>query len=67
MVNSEVEPLGGFVGDSIALPAFQGGTLLTILIFMFIQDWMLGLSCYRSLSHPGLHHSKATMACKSTR
>ena len=44
MVNSEVEPLGGFVGDSIALPAFQGGTLLTILIFMFIQDWMLGLA-----------------------
>ena len=44
MVNSEVEPLGGFVGDSIALPAFQGGTLLTILIFMFVQDWMLGLA-----------------------
>ena len=44
MVNSEVEPLGGFVGDSIALPAFQGGTLPTILIFMFIQDWMLGLA-----------------------
>lgn len=44
MVNSEVEPLGGFIGDSIALPAFQGGTLLTILIFMFIQDWMLGLA-----------------------
>ncbi|MED5300662.1 MAG: ABC transporter ATP-binding protein/permease [Pseudomonadota bacterium] len=44
MVNSEVEPLGGFVGDSIALPAFQGGTLLTILIFMFIQNWMLGLA-----------------------
>ena len=44
MVSSEVEPLGGFVGDSIALPAFQGGTLLTILIFMFIQDWMLGLA-----------------------
>ena len=44
MVNSEVEPLGGFVGDSIALPAFQGGTLLTILVFMFVQDWMLGLA-----------------------
>ena len=44
MVNSEVEPLGGFVGDSIALPAFQGGTLFTILVFMFVQDWMLGLA-----------------------
>ena len=44
MVTAEVEPLGGFVGDSIALPAFQGGTLLTILVFMFVQDWMLGLA-----------------------
>ncbi len=44
MVTGEVEPLGGFVGDSIALPAFQGGTLLTILVFMFIQDWVLGLA-----------------------
>ena len=44
MVTAEVEPLGGFVGDSIVLPAFQGGTLLTILIFMFVQDWVLGLA-----------------------
>ncbi|MBT4353221.1 MAG: ABC transporter ATP-binding protein, partial [Rhodospirillaceae bacterium] len=44
MVTAEVEPLGGFVGDSVALPAFQGGTLITILIFMFVQDWMLGLA-----------------------
>jgi hypothetical protein len=44
MITAETEPLGGFIGDSIALPAFQGGTLLTILIFMFIQDWVLGLA-----------------------
>lgn len=44
MVTAETEPLGGFVGDSISLPAFQGGTLLTILIFMFVQDWVLGLA-----------------------
>jgi ABC-type multidrug transport system fused ATPase/permease subunit len=44
IVTAEVEPLGGFVGDSIALPAFQGGTLLTILVFMFVQDWILGLA-----------------------
>lgn len=44
MVTAEVEPLGGFVGDSIALPAFQGGTLLTILIFMFVQDPILGVA-----------------------
>ena len=44
MITAETEPLGGFIGDSIALPAFQGGTLLTILVFMFIQDWILGLA-----------------------
>jgi ABC-type multidrug transport system fused ATPase/permease subunit len=42
MITAETEPLGGFIGDSVALPAFQGGTLLTILIFMFIQDPILG-------------------------
>ncbi len=42
MINAEVEPLGGFIGEAVALPAFQGGTLLTILIFMFAQDWVLG-------------------------
>ena len=44
MITAETEPLGGFIGDSIALPAFQGGTLLTILIFMFIQDPILGIA-----------------------
>jgi putative ABC transport system ATP-binding protein len=44
MVSAETEPLGGFIGDCLALPAFQGGTLLTILIFMFVQDWKLGLA-----------------------
>ncbi|MFQ5994468.1 MAG: ABC transporter transmembrane domain-containing protein [Acidiferrobacterales bacterium] len=42
MVTAETEPLGGYVGESIALPAFQGGTLLTILVFMFVQDPILG-------------------------
>lgn len=42
MVSAETEPLGGFIGDCLALPAFQGGTLLTILVFMFVQDWVLG-------------------------
>jgi ABC-type multidrug transport system fused ATPase/permease subunit len=44
MVTAEVEPLGGFIGDAYALPAFQGGTLLTILTFMFVQDWVLGVA-----------------------
>ena len=44
MITAETDPLGGFIGDSVALPAFQGGTLLTILIFMFIQDPILGIA-----------------------
>lgn len=44
MITAEVEPLGGFIGDSISLPAFQGGTLITILCFMFVQDPVLGLA-----------------------
>ncbi|MFC6673618.1 ABC transporter transmembrane domain-containing protein [Marinobacterium aestuariivivens] len=43
-VTAETEPLAGFIGDSIALPAFQGGTMLTILLFMFMQDPILGLA-----------------------
>lgn len=44
MITSEVEPLGGFIGDAYAQPAFQGGTLLTILAFMFAQDMVLGMA-----------------------
>ncbi len=44
MIAAETEQIGGFIGDSIALPAYQGGTLLTILAFMFVQDWKLGLA-----------------------
>ena len=44
MITAETEPLGGYIGDSVALPAFQGGTLLTLLAFMFIQDPALGLA-----------------------
>lgn len=41
MVTAEVEPLGGFIGDAYSLPSFQGGTLLTILGFLFYQDWRM--------------------------
>ena len=43
-VVSETEPLSGFASESVALPLFQGGTLLTILAFMFAQSWQLGLA-----------------------
>jgi len=42
MITAEVEPLGGFIGDALAQPVFQGGTLLVYLLFIFIQDPILG-------------------------
>lgn len=44
MITSEVEPVGGFIGDAIALPAFQGGMLMVYLGFIFVQDFWLGLA-----------------------
>ncbi len=44
MITTECDQLGGFIGDAFVLPAFQGGTLLTLIVFMFIQDWKLGLA-----------------------
>src|SRR5207248_4971475 len=42
MMTGELEPIGGFIGDAFALPISQGGTLLTIFVFMFVQDPVLG-------------------------
>jgi putative ABC transport system ATP-binding protein len=44
MITAESESLAGFIGDAVATPAFQGGTLLTIILFMFMQDPVLGLA-----------------------
>src|SRR5262249_59613548 len=42
MITAECESLGGFIGDAFVTPVFQGGTLLTIIFFMFMQDPVLG-------------------------
>jgi putative ABC transport system ATP-binding protein len=42
MITGELEPVGGFVGEAFALPISQGGTLLTIFVFIFVQDPILG-------------------------
>lgn len=44
MVTSEVEPLGGFMGDAFAQPLIQAGTLFTIATFLFVQNWIMGLA-----------------------
>ena len=43
MITAEVEPLGGFIGDAFTLPLYQGGLLVTALVFIMVQDWKLGL------------------------
>lgn len=43
-ITAEAEPLNGYISDALALPLFQGGTMLTILTFMFIQNIWLGLA-----------------------
>ena len=40
----EIEPLGGFIGEVIATPAFQGGLLVVYVTFIFVQDVWLGLA-----------------------
>ncbi|MFW8635667.1 ABC transporter ATP-binding protein [Cribrihabitans pelagius] len=42
VLGTEAEPLGGFAAELLTLPLTQGGTMATILVFMFIQDPILG-------------------------
>ena len=44
MITAETEPLGGFIGNSYSLPIQQGGLLLTYLIFIFLQNFWMGLA-----------------------
>jgi len=43
MIKDEVEPLGGFIGDAFVQPMFLGGQALTAIIFIMLQNWMLGI------------------------
>ena len=41
MIVAEVEPLGGFVGESISEPPLQAGILLSVLAYIIHLDpWM---------------------------
>ncbi|WP_259964782.1 ABC transporter ATP-binding protein [Leisingera aquaemixtae] len=41
VLGPEVEPVGGFASELLTVPLLQGGTLATILLFMFVQDPIL--------------------------
>src|SRR5260370_40122849 len=43
MMKGEVEPLGGFIGDAFVQPMFLGGQALTAIIFILMQNWLLGI------------------------
>ncbi len=43
MIKDEVEPLGGFIGESIITPLFLGGEALTALAFIMFQHVYLGM------------------------
>ena len=44
MVTSEVEPMGGLMGDVLSLPVLLIGQMLTILIFLFAQSFWFGMA-----------------------
>jgi ABC-type multidrug transport system fused ATPase/permease subunit len=44
MITSETDPIGNFIGESLATPAQQGGMLVVYLTFIFMQDPILGVA-----------------------
>ena len=44
MITAEVEPIGGYMGDAFAQPLATLGTLLTIVVFLFVQNPVMGLA-----------------------
>ena len=46
MITAEVEPLGGFIGDSFVQPVYQAGQLVVPVVFIMIQNPLLGLIAF---------------------
>ena len=44
MITAEAEPLGGIMGDAFANPLLQAGQMVTILLFLFVQNIWFGLT-----------------------
>jgi putative ABC transport system ATP-binding protein len=44
MVTAETSNLGYFIAEAFAVPAIAAGTLATIVLFMFMQNWMMGVA-----------------------
>ena len=44
MTTAEVEPIGRYLGIAFADPVLNIGTMATAMLFLFVQDWVLGLA-----------------------
>ncbi len=44
MITAETSNLGFFIAEAFAVPAIALGTLATIILFMFLQNWMMGVA-----------------------
>jgi putative ABC transport system ATP-binding protein len=44
MVAAETSPLGFFMSEAFSVPTVAAGTMLTVLLFIFMQDWLMGLA-----------------------
>ena len=44
MITSEAEPMGGLMGDAVAQPVFQFGQMMTIVFFLFMQNFWFGVA-----------------------
>ena len=43
MIKDEVDPIGGFIGDAFIQPVFLGTQALTAILFILMQNAMMGL------------------------
>ena len=46
MIVAEVEPIGGFVGESVSEPLQQGGILLSVLAYLIHLEWSMALAAF---------------------
>jgi len=44
MITAETSNLGYFFAEAFAVPAVAVGTLATIILFMFMQNWLMGVA-----------------------
>ena len=44
MITAETSNLGYFIAEAFAVPSIALGTLATIVLFMFMQNWMMGVA-----------------------